>query len=430
MDFRTKRPARGSDPAGERGQALIMVAVLMAAVLGLSGLVFDYGKGAWEHRQAQNAADAAALAGAFAIYNGSSESTATTKANQIAQQDGFDVVDIPTITFFDSNGNQTSIPSSVQSVKAAVADSFATTPLMHAVGVSNITVYGKATAKMQTGGLGQCVLCLREPHNTGLNAGDGSTVTVGPGNIAVNSDCQTCAIVTSDSDSITAPQIGVVGGTSGSPQNFHPSPTTISPVPDPLINVPVPTCASGNPTGHPNISLSGSSSQTLGPGTYQNINLSDQAAVTLQPGVYCITGALNTVDTSSFSGSGVMLFFTCGSYPDAQACASGGQAGGSLTFKGQSVYNVTAPTSGTYQGLSLFYDRNNNSAITMNDAPTDTFSGTIYAKSSALNVWDRGTVSVDSLVVVNSLDLKESSLSVTDNPADNYPIPQIPVLSE
>lgn len=50
--------------AGERGQVLVIVAVAMTALLAMAGLVIDAGL-AWSHRrESQNAADAAAIAGA------------------------------------------------------------------------------------------------------------------------------------------------------------------------------------------------------------------------------------------------------------------------------------------------------------------------------------------------------------------------------
>src|SRR5437667_805981 len=52
-----------ADNEGERGQALVMVALLMTALLGLTGLVADIGWYELNMIRMQRAADAAALAG-------------------------------------------------------------------------------------------------------------------------------------------------------------------------------------------------------------------------------------------------------------------------------------------------------------------------------------------------------------------------------
>ncbi len=48
---------------GEEGQAIIMLALAMVVVLAITGLALDGGMLYWNHRRAQNAADAAAIAG-------------------------------------------------------------------------------------------------------------------------------------------------------------------------------------------------------------------------------------------------------------------------------------------------------------------------------------------------------------------------------
>ncbi len=50
----------------ERGQALIVIALVAVALVGMVGLVVDGGRGFLDRRKAQNAADAAALASAYA----------------------------------------------------------------------------------------------------------------------------------------------------------------------------------------------------------------------------------------------------------------------------------------------------------------------------------------------------------------------------
>ncbi len=75
-----------SNTSSERGQALILIVFAIAALFGIAGLAIDGGNLYGDRRRAQNAADAAALAGALARINGENW-VDTTYA--VANQNGF-----------------------------------------------------------------------------------------------------------------------------------------------------------------------------------------------------------------------------------------------------------------------------------------------------------------------------------------------------
>jgi Tfp pilus assembly protein PilX len=62
--------ARADRARASRGQMLVISAVAMVVLTGMLGLALDGGRGFWERRQAQNAADHAALAAAWASCHG------------------------------------------------------------------------------------------------------------------------------------------------------------------------------------------------------------------------------------------------------------------------------------------------------------------------------------------------------------------------
>jgi len=70
----------------ERGQTLVIVALLMLALMALSALVLDVGNIYIQRRMVQNAADAAALAGARALALGEDASAVETEAIDYAMQ--------------------------------------------------------------------------------------------------------------------------------------------------------------------------------------------------------------------------------------------------------------------------------------------------------------------------------------------------------
>ncbi len=78
------QPRRVSTPAGgrglcglsdERGQAVVIIALAMIALIAFAGLVFDGGTAYAGHRRMQNAADAGALAGAYKLAYGGPSTT-------------------------------------------------------------------------------------------------------------------------------------------------------------------------------------------------------------------------------------------------------------------------------------------------------------------------------------------------------------------
>jgi uncharacterized membrane protein len=74
----------------ERGQALILIALGMAALLALTALAIDGGMAYAERRSSQNAADNAALAAAYRILETGDQSLATAAAQTITNSNGFD----------------------------------------------------------------------------------------------------------------------------------------------------------------------------------------------------------------------------------------------------------------------------------------------------------------------------------------------------
>jgi hypothetical protein len=83
--MRRPSPPQPGRPS-RRGTIVIMFAVLLPVLLGMTGLVIDCGLMMATQRQVQNAADAAAMAAAMDLYRGSTPDQATTTANTFVQQ--------------------------------------------------------------------------------------------------------------------------------------------------------------------------------------------------------------------------------------------------------------------------------------------------------------------------------------------------------
>jgi Flp pilus assembly protein TadG len=77
--------------SSRRGSVSVVVALTLPIVLGVAALGLDAGLLYLQRRQAQSAADAGALAGAYALSNGSSFSTAQSAAISVGSQNGITI---------------------------------------------------------------------------------------------------------------------------------------------------------------------------------------------------------------------------------------------------------------------------------------------------------------------------------------------------
>ncbi|HLH71885.1 MAG TPA: pilus assembly protein TadG-related protein, partial [Chloroflexota bacterium] len=328
------------------GSVLVFVAVMMLVLIGFVGLAIDTGISMLTYRQAQNAADAAALGAASTFGQGLGQSAAVSTAQFVAQQNGFSSSDL-TLTFLDGQGNPTADSTQIMQVRIVIQHTFATT-FMQILGVKTSTVTTSAVAGVWQALL--CGVCLLSPNGSPALSltGNGSISVTGNG-IIVNSSASNAAELTGNGN-LTATTIGIVGGWSAIGNGrFTPSPVRARAVPDPLAAVPVPS-TSGPVL--PSIALSGNQNGTASPGIYQTLSVTGNGNLTLQPGVYIIfgsTGSVSLTGNGKIQGDNVMLYFTCGTTQPA-ACQSG-QKGASLSLTGNGSFEVTAPTSGTYQGL-------------------------------------------------------------------------------
>lgn len=420
---------------------MILVALLMTALLGCLGLAIDYGQGASLTRTVQNAADGAAQTAGYQMYIGASESAAIQMADTVLAQHGLSAANLTVLQFLDAGGNPTTVTNDVYSVHAVVATSY-NTFLMRLLGISTVNVNAQATVKVGPGNP-PCVFCVLNKTSKaalGLNGYGSAVVTGGPA--IVDSDDPNAAAVVTGNATFTAPYIGVVGGYQNTGNaTFNnggpgiPPATGIQSVPDPLARVQDPLSAGlcGSPQG--SVNVTGGSSVTITPGTYDSISMpssTQTTSLTLQPGVYCITGALN-VAGGTFTANGVTLYFLCGTSSAPSACSSGAQ-GGSFSLSGNGVYDMSAPSSGPYDGMAIFYDRNNTSTLSVAGTSSDAISGTIYGKSSALQFsGTAGTFTLNSMVVGDTVSVGGSTgctVQVAYDANLTYPVPILPVFTQ
>jgi hypothetical protein len=92
---------------------------------------------------------------------------------------------------------------------------------------------------------------------------------------------------------------------------------------------------------------------------------SNNAVVNLQPGVYIIKGGFDLHGNTVITGTGVTLYILGGG-----------------TVNGTSTLGISAPTTGAYAGLALWYG--DNSAITYDGTNNALFQGAIYSPKATV----------------------------------------------
>ena len=346
----------------ESGQALVMSALCMTCLIGFVALAADVGVLLRERRLAQIAADAGAVAGAGEYNYGG----ATTAAQAATAQNGFtNGTGGATVTVHSppSFGPHTSgsangyVEVIVQQVQPALFRGF--------LGLGSITVAARAVA-YANGPTNGCIYTLGT-SGADLSMTGNANIQVTTCGIIVNSSSGN-AISLNGNVTLDAQSIGVVGGVSKSGNiTLSPTPVTgVVPTSNPLGFLAAPTIP-GHCSANPN--LAGNVTQTLTAGCYNGITANGNINLTLSPGLYIINGPLSLTGNVSLTGTGVTLDLLS-----------------STSIPGNVALNLTAPTSGTYNGVIIYQPSTNTSSLALTGNAGSTFEGIVYAPSAAVSL--------------------------------------------
>lgn len=244
-----------------------------------------------------------------------------------------------------------------------------------------------------------------------LNIQGSGSVTF-PGGVQINGTCDTALNVWGSAAMSAAGPIDVVGDIRGTaisptPQTGQPpldDPLISLPVPPPPLVSPYPSPAPGTPgTALVPLTLNVNGNQPLQPGVYYGgISIGSGGNATLAPGIYIMAGGGFSVSANgSVTGNGVVIYNT---RDPAWLLPAGPGAYGSFSFTSNQSVNLTAPTSGTYDGIALFQDRANPQPIIVQGTATGAIDGLIYAKIAQLQMGG-GPALLHSQLVIGSLSI-------------------------
>ncbi len=421
--------------ADESGQVLILTALCMVVLVGMLGLAVDVGMLRYEKRQLQNAADAAALAGALELT--ACGSTQNCTALQTAAQDALKengltgstlltncakssaatllltVNNPPCALAGDPNSGNPSIVEVV--VSYAVPTIFA-----RILGIRSVPMLARAEAGTRLGH--GCVYAL-DPAASGSLSVTSSTTSASC-SIIVESNSSTA--VTCSSSTFSGSVISVVGGLqqSNCSSNAQINIGASTPAPaDPLSTLPkppIPACGSStaSPWHGSNQTVNITGSATLYPDYSYcgGITISSSGTVTFKPGTYVLTGsgnqwALRICTQATVTGTGVTFYNDSAGAINLYNVSSNT---GSLS--------LSAPTNGTYAGILFFQDANVTTAaqILGTSQWNTVLNGAYYFPSATVNYNYSGPASYNFLV---ARDIVFSSGAVANFTSDYSSLP-------
>jgi hypothetical protein len=247
------------------------------------------------------------------------------------------------------------------------------------------------------------------------NAGIVRVIESGGNAIVVDSNNSTAAILVGNAFA-TAGEFDITGV----PGTFTNGSATFSGVihngmpamADPLASLLVPSPPS--PT-YSAVNYSGGAPLTLNPGTYVGgIQIKGSGPVTLLPGIYYMQGGgFSITGTSTVTGTGVMIYNAPSRSSDAINISSG-------------TLNLTAPSSGTYQGIAFFQDRTSTVTVTVTSTGTANVTGIVYAAKALVLVSGNGVFNIygpNSRLVSNDLQVAGNGFFDPQAQIPEFPAP-------
>ena len=375
-----------------RGNVLAIAAGAMPLLIGSAGLATDTIQWTLWKRQLQRAADSAAIAGVYERVQQGGETEVDGAVDtdlSINHHTGIDMLTgFPDVALLDDSGDMRDRVQVTLAIRKRLAFSsffLSSPPIIRAT----------ATAATVPGSDEYCVFAT-EPSagKTGITIGGNTSIEMDCGFIS-NSPAANSALANGTASTVKATVIAAVGGVEKSNNwdvgKYDPYTTAakdpyadVNPDPDDMncdANPPALTDATPNAS-----SLTG--------GCFSELSVGSNTTLTLGSGIYYITGKnantagnVNVQGTLTCSGCTIVLT-NKDSSPTAKI--------GNFDMNAQAVMTLTAPTSGTYEGIAVFQDRraedkNGAGSNKFNGGGTGIITGALYFPSQEVTYNGSGT---------------------------------------
>ena len=381
----------------QSGSYVILSALLMPVLVGAAGLGTEVGWWFYKHKNMQSAADSGAVSAATAVSVGGDM---TAEANAVTANYGYaNAVNNVTVTVNQppQTGNYAANPQAVEVIVNQPQQRL----LSALFGTGPVPITARAVA-MPNSGTG-CVLALDPTASSAVRVSGSNQLNLIKCNLYSNSSASPSLSV-SGSAQVSANQVGVVGDVSGASNITATNGirTHIQPVADPYANVSPPAEPLPCDPKKYTINANGKTN-SLSPGCYSgSITVNAGATLNLSAGIYYLDGAnLSVAGNATITGTGVTLVFT-----------GSGSNWGTASIGSNAIINLTAPTSGTMQGIVIYGDRNMpvGTAFNLTGGGTQNFTGAIYLPKANLSfAGGNGTSTSCTKIIADTITLTGTS---------------------
>jgi Flp pilus assembly protein TadG len=440
---------------GEEGQAVVLFAIMMLALLFAVGLAIDAGQLYSAKRSEQEAADAAAFAGAVVLYQKGSGSEAIAAARTDALTNGYssggacllstpgpctDAATQTTVSVYwppisgSYTGNATHIEVSItRQVKTSLVPAQAAFNPVRARGVAGSEALNN----------GYAIMAL-DPGNTlrGFWTGDNGRVSLNGGGILVNSTSSNAAENDANAPGEVVIQspwaLDVTGQATGHWSDLTP-PVPVNAghaqVPDPFAGVPRPKVCTEPPPCLPaptaiftSLPSAVAGVTTLEPGVYKvKIKGAGTDVFHLNPGVYILDQGMDTSGNGLVTGSEVFIFNTYSNYP--------GPAGltptcSDVSLTGNGDIDLSAITTGPpYKNLLFYQDSLCANDFEIGGNGNFTGTGSLYLPSALFMLDGNNATLTGSQLVARQVEIQQGNITINYDP-NNTAQPILPRLAE
>lgn len=352
------------------GGVAAIVAITAPVLVGSMGLGGEAGYWYLKQRSLQNAADVTAHASAIRLAAGDDQAALQQLAEYIAEQSDIDLANAdlaiynpPVSGAFIEDGD---------AIEIVITESV---PRMFSAMYSNepIQIAARAVATAQGGGTG-CVLALNPSEQGAITVAGSGVLFLTMCDLVTNSTAADAFLM----DGMASAAANCVQ-TAGTAQDnamlsiiCENARENAAPVADPLAGVPEPAavgaCQDGNVSGN----LTPGESHPSGMSSIRFCNgLTLSGTVDLAPGLYIVEGGdFEIAGNATVNGDGVVFYLADGV---------------ELDFAGTASINLSAPSAGVYNGITLFGSRAATTAAHVIDGNGATsINGAVYLPASDL----------------------------------------------
>ena len=376
-----------------KGSTAVAMAVLTPVIV--AGLAFGSEAGYWEltQRRLQNAADTAAYSAGTQLRSGADDDVVEEAALLVANQSGF------TLSLKDQAGVAGATGWLQVTSPPTTGDYAGDANALHVAMLTRVdrqfsklfikdvvTISTEATALVNNG-RPACVLSLHPSADGSVEASGSTSVTLDGCDVAANSISSSAILTGGNAASIEADCATTVGGVDDSHGNFTFN-DCVGPIEnapysaDPYDDIVAPTCASysnannftraGNPS-RPGSGVAGTVN------CYQNVGSLNRDVNLRSNEIYVLHNSdLQLNGGNDITGTNVMIYMSGNS---------------SITINGNATIDISAMTSGTYSGIAIWGDRNEDVDMDLTGNSGVSIVGAIYSPNKDSKVTYRGNTS-------------------------------------